>query len=33
MEKKLIIFDFDDTLTDNSQRDFQSFQYIIKKLF
>ena len=33
MEKKLIIFDFDDTLTDNSQRDFQSFQYIIKKFY
>jgi phosphoglycolate phosphatase-like HAD superfamily hydrolase len=31
MKKKLIIFDFDDTLTDNSERDFQSFQYIIKK--
>ena len=33
MEKKLIIFDFDDTLTDNSQRDFQSYQYIIKKFY
>ena len=33
MEKKLIIFDFDDTLTDNSQRDFQSFQYLIKKFY
>ena len=33
MEKRLIIFDFDDTLTDNSQRDFQSFQHIIKKFY
>jgi FMN phosphatase YigB (HAD superfamily) len=31
MNKKLIIFDFDDTLTDNSERDLQSFQHIIKK--
>ena len=31
MNKKLIIFDFDDTLTDNSKRDLQSFQHIIKK--
>ena len=31
MNKKLIIFDFDDTLTDNSERDLHSFQYIIKK--
>ena len=31
MKKKLLIFDFDDTLTDNSERDFQSFQHVIKK--
>tara|TARA_B110000438_G_scaffold241687_1_gene240905 strand:+ start:166 stop:843 length:678 start_codon:yes stop_codon:yes gene_type:complete len=31
MNKKLIIFDFDDTLTDNSERDLHSFQHIIKK--
>jgi|TARA_B110000495_G_scaffold197791_1_gene208605 phosphoglycolate phosphatase-like HAD superfamily hydrolase len=31
MKKKIIIFDFDDTLTDNTERDFQSFQHIIKK--
>ena len=31
MNKKLIIFDFDDTLTDNSQRDLHSFQHIIEK--
>jgi len=31
MNKKLIIFDFDDTLTDNSERDFHSFQHIVKK--
>ena len=31
MAKKLIIFDFDDTLTDNSKRDIQSFIHIIRK--
>lgn len=31
MNKKLLIFDFDDTLTDNSERDFQSFQNVINK--
>jgi len=31
MNKKLIIFDFDDTLTDNSERDLNSFQHIVKK--
>ena len=31
MNKKLIIFDFDDTLTDNSKRDLMSFEHIIKK--
>ena len=31
MIKKLIIFDFDDTLTDNSERDLKSFEHIIKK--
>jgi phosphoglycolate phosphatase-like HAD superfamily hydrolase len=31
MIKKLIIFDFDDTLTDNSKRDLKSFEHIIKK--
>jgi len=30
MKKKLIIFDFDDTLTDNSERDYQSFLHVIK---
>ena len=28
MKKKLIILDFDDTLTDNSERDLESFQNI-----
>ena len=28
MKKKLIIFDFDDTLTDNSERDYQSFLHV-----
>ena len=32
MNKKLIIFDFDDTLTDNSERDLQSFQHIINNV-
>ena len=31
MKKKIIIFDFDDTLTDNSERDLKSFEHIIKK--
>ena len=31
MDKKLIIFDFDDTLTDNSERDVQSFIHIDRK--
>lgn len=31
MNKKLIIFDFDDTLTDNSERDFQSFLNVINE--
>ena len=31
MPKKLIIFDFDDTLTDNSERDIQSFTHITRK--
>lgn len=31
MAKKLIIFDFDDTLTDNSERDIQSFIHINRK--
>lgn len=31
MAKKLIIFDFDDTLTENSKRDIQSFIHIIRK--
>jgi len=30
MKKKLIIFDFDDTLTDNSERDLRSFLDIIE---
>lgn len=30
MKKKLIIFDFDDTLTDNSERDYQSFLHVIE---
>jgi len=30
MKKKLIIFDFDDTLTNNSERDYQSFLHIIE---
>ena len=32
MPQKLIIFDFDDTLTDNSERDVQSFTHITRKL-
>ena len=28
----LIIFDFDDTLTDNSERDLQSFQCVVRKV-
>ncbi len=30
MKKKLVILDFDDTLTDNSERDLRSFQDIIE---
>ena len=31
MNNKLIIFDFDDTLTDNTLRDVESFNFIIRK--
>ena len=31
MDKKLIIFEFDDTITDNSERDIQSFNHIGRK--